>query len=929
MTSAISAVAYVPGVSYASAQVVPVSSSGASNPTKPQPKKPHALVKSTNDAASSDEERLTVRGQATSVQAALSEQKNGIGVSTILSRTQIERAPETNLADILTRLPGLSAYSNMSGGQAATGENQYVTIRGLDSSYNAYSLNGERIAPADPTTRAISFDMLAPYGISSVKVDKTVNADQDGDSIGGAIDIRIPTAFDFSHPFEKVSVQGQLNQEASDIGTSDLGGNAELELARRFGKDGAFGLYAAAYYEGKNVAADTVSPNASYAPTFSSQADLPLAGASSLSTSELKYDVFATRIKRYGGTLSLDYHGDHQTAYVQGTWGEYDKRQDDNQLSFIGSSPGYDTNGLYTSQTALRGQYAETDDSHQLLTTQKIGGTTDFGRLHLDYDIFNSYSVLSSPNQVEASLYPSGVVAGPFTFDTTGTVHPTVTGSPSALAALSNQDADRFWKTQGRDSQSTADMYGIHANATYRFANPILDFVKAGFKISETDRLSWEHPFFHDDNNFIYGGSFFGGQNYDYDQAVGPTVSQIPGRQVAAFGGSTGSLRLLNRNWIASQIVPYKYANDPGGAGNYTSNDWNANTSTGAEKVYAGYMMLGLHVGPVHIYPGFRYEWTDFTGTHWQSNGDDATGRFIGIAQRYGEPLPALNIDWRPTSMSVLRFSARRSFSRPAFGLVNGATEIGTDPITNQILSVSQPNPNLKPTTATDLDFSAELYNHHSGVVSANLYYKKLSKFIFTSISGTSNSATLGGNVPTGSYVSNGTMFSMPQNGGDATIEGMELNTEQQLYFLPSVLNGLGIEGNVTLQHSNARSGIADHPDTALPRAPEFMYNVGVFYARGGFRADLNYTYTATQLLSLNSSLPDFYLQPTKRLDLSMHYTMPHGITASFSVQNLLDTPAFWETEGKGSSYLAYDSSANGAYVQAGRTFLVGLGAEF
>ena len=903
----------------------------AQSPVQTQPAVRGATSKAAAKPVSAADgaQQVLVTAQRDSTEKALADQLHAVGVSSILSREQIERAPETNLSDILTRLPGLSTYSNMNQGQAATGENQYVTIRGLDASYNSYSLNGERIAPADPTTRAISFDMLAPYGITQIDVSKTTTADMDGDATGGAIDIRTPTAYDFAGSYNRITIQGQLNDKAAGIGTSDLGGNVEVESARKFGHDDRFGVYVAGYYLEKNVAADAVSPNSAYEPTFASQANLPLGDASQLSTPQLKYDIYTTNIQRYGGILSLDYHGDHQTVYLRSTYGAYNTTENDNQVSIRGSNLVYNAAGVAQSNTVERGQYFETDDAAQSLTTQKLGGTTDLGPLGLAYDLFNSYGVQASPNQFEASLYPATMIQGPVTFDVAGTTLPRVVGATATLAAVNNQDLDKFWKTQGRDSSSTADTYGIHADATYRFRISILDDVRFGFKISDTDRQSWQRPYFHDDNNFIFDGPFFGGPNYAADAAAGPPVGVLPGQEVNSFGGAAGPVRLLNRNWIGEQILPYKYQNDPNGTGIYTQTDYNANTARGSETIYAGYVMFDMHVGQIHIYPGFRYEWTNFTGQHWVANGDDATGQFARTSQMYGEPLPVINIDWRPTDESVLRFSARRSFSRPAYGLINGATSITLDPLTNQIMSVSEPNPNIRPSTATDLDASAELYNHNGGVVSASAYYKIIDKFIFTSVSGTTNSSTLGGNVPSNAFEANGTLFSMPENGKGATLAGLELNTEQRLSFLPGLFSGFGFNGNVTLQQSSAQSGITGHPATDLPRAPELIYNIGIFYAKHNFRADLNYNYIGEQLLSLNSSGPDFYLQPTTRLDLTMQYRFPRGLVASIAMQNLLDGPAYWETEGKGRSFLAYDSNANGSYVQTGRVFLAGASVQF
>ena len=155
----------------------------------------------------------------------IDEQRLSVSVNTVMSKQEMNAVPSTNIADVVARMPGLSAYSDMHLGQAATGENEYVTIRGLDSSYNAYTLNGFALPETDASTRAISLNMLAPFGIQSVKVSKAPTPDLPGDSIGGSIDMRTPTAFDFGKDgYARTTVQGQMNSLASDLGVSNKGG---------------------------------------------------------------------------------------------------------------------------------------------------------------------------------------------------------------------------------------------------------------------------------------------------------------------------------------------------------------------------------------------------------------------------------------------------------------------------------------------------------------------------------------------------------------------------------------------------------------------------------------------------------------------------------------------------------------------------------
>ncbi|MFO3704804.1 TonB-dependent receptor plug domain-containing protein, partial [Xanthomonas codiaei] len=196
----------------------------------------------------------SVNVQATHAAApgSLDEQRTSSSVNSVLSKQQIDAIPSGGIADVVAHMPGLSAYSDMHLGQATTGENAYVSIRGMDASYNAYTLNGFGMPETDSSTRAISLNMLAPFGIQSVQVSKSPTPDMPGDSIGGAIDMRTPNAFDFAQDVSaRTTARGQLNDLATHLGGKDSGGTLQQDLAWKFGDGHAFGIYASAYY-GKN-----------------------------------------------------------------------------------------------------------------------------------------------------------------------------------------------------------------------------------------------------------------------------------------------------------------------------------------------------------------------------------------------------------------------------------------------------------------------------------------------------------------------------------------------------------------------------------------------------------------------------------------------------------------------------------------------------
>ncbi|NJC45828.1 UNVERIFIED_ORG: TonB-dependent receptor [Xanthomonas campestris] len=868
---------------------------------------------------------VNVQAKHAAAPGSLNEQRLSSSVNSVMSKQQIDAIPSGGIADVVSHMPGLSAYSDMHLGQATTGENAYVSIRGMDASYNAYTLNGFGMPGTDSSTRAISLNMLAPFGIQSVQVSKSPTPDMPGDAIGGAIDMRTPNAFDFGQDvYAKSTAQGQFNALASKLGGKDSGGTFQQELAWKFGDGHAFGLYASAYYGRNNNMAQAPAPNSKYVP-----ADPALATATDLRdvgpliSTRYKYSLYTSQIERYGGNLSLDWQGDNSALYARAIYGSYGVTGQQDQ-----SSARLET---YRNQpTAVRGGYFNTHDIDEKLATLQLGGQTTLGRLRFDYGSSVGRGTRSRPDYVSASLY--GFTPGSFAFDLSNSRYPSIAPSTPALQDFFyNLDSSLLWKVQGHDAGSHDNRINAHTDITYQVDGDVMDSVKLGLSADHSDRGAYDHPFFHKDGNFVTNGPYFGGPNYAFPTAGGPPLSAIPGRVTYhAFDGRyAGPFKLLDRNWMLAQALPYKYVNDPNGAGVYTANDYNANTTSSTEAIYSGYAMAALHVGSVSVLPGVRYELTRYAAESWQSSGDGSTGSFVGTGSTYGQVLPGISINYRPDDLTVYRASLRRSFSRPAFGLISGETVYTIDD-TQKVVGISRPNPDLQPSKADNADLSAEFYDHSGGVLSASTYYKRITGFIYTSQSATSNDNTLGGLVPTGTTFENGVPVTMPQNGGTAKLYGLELAASKRLQELPGLWSNVGVTANLTLQHSEADSKRSDQPEkTWLPRAPERIYNLDLFYDDTHLRADLSYNYTGLQLLGLTSDRLNYYLQPVKSLDFTATYHLPHHVDVGVSAKNLLNAATFYETQGKSRRYMAYDPGADGAYVQTGRVYMLTVGYTY
>lgn len=866
-------------------------------------------------------------------------------VSTV-SGAALMRIPAANVVEALSHLPGVTAYSDMGLGMAATGEREFLTIRGMDSSYNAYLLNGVRAPSSDPNTRALSLKMLAPYGFADAAVNKVPLSEDNGDAIGGTLTLRTPNAFDFGDAMGKITVAGHFAQLAEQRGADATGGAVQMEGARRFGGQGQFGAYAAVYYDRRNTVGEATEA-LGYLHALESElttANWRDALRGGVAPRGVRYDYYENRTSRYGGSLALDYRGLQRTAYLRGTYGAYDTVGSDNQLGVyaslaaaFGVAPDY-MGGKLTGLGVMPTGYHQFRDQQDRMWTLQAGGTEQRGRLDIDYSLSHGLNYTSRPDYVEGSLYNMPNFTGGVTTDLGDPARPVVRyQDPASRAYVTDPENLRLWKFQGGDSASENAMTGLKINLNYRLERGVLNSVKVGLNANKSDREQYDRAFFRDNGNFVILNA--AGIPVPLYMPAGPALAAVPGRVVKdAFDGAyDGVFKVLDRGYFVDSVTPYKYTDQygvdetgarVGNPGAYTQNDYNGNTVEGSETVLAGYVQAKLNIGALTVTPGLRYEHTKFEETHWVKDG---AGYFAASDNDYGLWLPGVNAAYRPDGGRwVYRGSVRKSFSRPAFGLLAAPQSVSYDELRPGVArAVSLGNPTLSPTEAINYDASAQYYGRDGALFEISAYYKSLSHFIYTAAATGGGAAAANGEslVPTGVAPVRGadsnTLYIQPQNGADAWIYGLEVNARRKLGELPGLLGDVTLGGNVSLQRSEADSGRADHfgRKTWLPRSPELMSNVNVGFDHGPVRANLIYQYVGLQLLSLTSNNLDAYLQPQKRLDASLSYEIGR-LSFDLAVQNLTDQPAFYKTLGQDTTYLGVqDGGGNGSYVNTGRMF--------
>jgi TonB-dependent receptor len=149
-------------------------------------------------------EEVLVTGIRASLMRSMDTKRESAGVVDAINAEDIGKFPDTNLAESLQRIPGVSI-------DRASGEGSRVTVRGVDPAANLVTFNGRTVARTTGD-RSYEFANIASELVSSVSVAKTGNALIDSGGMGATINIQ--TARPLESPGQKfaVSVKGVMDQ---------------------------------------------------------------------------------------------------------------------------------------------------------------------------------------------------------------------------------------------------------------------------------------------------------------------------------------------------------------------------------------------------------------------------------------------------------------------------------------------------------------------------------------------------------------------------------------------------------------------------------------------------------------------------------------------------------------------------------------------
>lgn len=850
----------------------------------------------------------------------------------VLSADDLAHTAVHNVAEALGLLPGINVMntgSAFAGGVdgASRGEGMFVSIRGLNAEYNLNLINGVSVAQGNPYSRGVQLSLLPPSGLQTIVLNKTSQADMLGDAIGGTIDFRTPTAFDYSQKLRgSFTLGGRVESRARAYGKDGLGWNVGGDISTKFGQNEQFGLYVSGFYDIRHYANSLVggiqeSGCCDFGTDFAVQnADgsnpSNLNPASNLILTGANFGMSSGSTERFGGNASFDFRPDDDTSlYIRGSYARANTEQNSALTQIVatnkqdGSAGTALGNGLYApvlGNVSTRFWY-ETNPEIATLGTAQVGGDFHRGAFTISPNIFYSWGSNERPNHIEVAtrtLGPGGqglAFGGStlFGYNQNYPVPLLSTQLASALGNISAMDA-AGGPPELTEQTSRQKKGGAKLDLRYDFEDSPLQFIKVGARYEKSKRTV---------TNRDYTVPGYGNASTFGDLGIisGNYPSVWPGR----YGWSVPNI---------DQGKLFALFNQLGGATDATSdtcggnpiNNFNCNTQKATEQVYATYAMAKLQFGSLDVIPGVRYEHTDINNTYWvtpsttttttDANGQTqtvttvGTGSFQSNVAKFDAVLPSLALNYRPNRSAVYRASIWTSYVRPPFLQLGGGASRS---VSGQVTTITEGNPNLKAIRALNLDASGEwdLGDTHLSLAG---YYKHLRHYIYDN--GSSAGIVTGSNLG----VTSGTKTFQPQNGGEGDVYGIEAGVRQKFSALPGLLSGFGLAANITRQWTRVDVlGDGTRMDR-IQNAPDLMANVQLFYEKGPIGFDINYTHSGSYVsiydtLGKGSTWDDVWVRPINRVDLHAGYDVTRALKVDLSISNLFNSYSYWAHIGKNS----------------------------
>jgi outer membrane receptor protein involved in Fe transport len=820
-------------------------------------------------AAASGVESIEVKARRldNSPAVLLSKQQRAPAVSDGISAEQIRRSTDSNAAEALARVTGMSVVSN-----------GYVFVRGLGERYSQSTINGNMVGSPDPNKRVLPMDLFPASLLDNVVVQKTYTPDQPGDFSGGVVDIRTVTFplhrtwsfsvagarrgattgepfstyqggehdyWGFSDSFREIpatvtSIAGGTKVTPQSVFGAGFSPAEITEMGRSFNKVWS-------------PTTDTAAPAHDYSASYGDEVDLlgcPLGFVGSFSLTHgfeqtTFEDVFYESVIAEGDSLSprTDYAGTDSEAST--LWGGV--------LSAgyrVADAHKVVVDALYTrnAEDQVRQYEGENNDTSLPARVKRLkyhesgvfvgsaGMNHVFpllGNAQLDWNVNYSEMEHNEPDRRE------------YLYELFDRVDPD-TGEPFQQWELTRRSTSLgltrlYYGMKDYDRGGRADL-----TVPFRQWHGLESKVKVGGLVKNKDRSA-------EMRRFGFKPPSVGA----FDYSLSPEELLVD----ANIGGDP---RTFNLSELTRGTDGYRSTHD----------------------IQAAYGMIDLPlVRKLRMVAGVRVEDSQFQ-VITEDRFDPSVEPIIANLDET-DLLPSVNATYAVTDEMNLRAAYSRTLARPDIreltpfempGFVGGPPIRGNEELTQSDIR--------------NYDLRAEWYPGRNQLLAVSGFYKDFKNAIEYAIGGTTQIT----------YV--------PQN-GDAFLYGAELEARIGLDWLASSLSPFSLNTNLSLVKSEATigssetTGLQTSDKRPLQGQSPYIANAGLFYSSSSLstNASVLYNVFGERIDAVGmSGVPDVYEQPRHTLDATASYSIGGG-RLKLSVENLLDEESLFTQEISGNTF--------------------------
>ena len=780
-----------------------------------------------------------------SVNRALDAQRTAVGVTSATTLEQIARSPDSDAAQAVQRVSGVTVQ-----------DGKYVFVRGLGERYTTTSLNGARVPSPEPEKKVVPLDLFPASLLETITTSKTFTPDQPGDFSGAQVNLKT-RSFPATRMLQ-VSVSSGFNSLTTgkniplpgSVGGEWLGlAASERRLATNITGTSDFSRLSQSQVNGliRSLPRDW---------SFSERQELPnLSGSVS-----------------FGGEDPILFG--HPVGYVGSL--SYSRSQEVKENEIRARSIAADAAGTPKASDAFQGSTGQSSilwggllnlstyigQGHKLELHNTYDRTAD-NEAHQDWGTLEEFAQVDSVRRTSLRYVERTVRSNQVHAVHLVNEHNKIEWSATS-SGVSRSEPDRADIAYGLEfapngTRLPLSWLGWFPDGAKRTTSALTEDVlsaDAGYTLTlgSSDRMS----------TIKVGGAYRHTQrdatSASYNlRALGLTPAQRAATPEDLFFGSFTDGASANLT-----IEP----NSSGGS--YNADD----------RVAAGYAMAELPLGTrLRLIGGARVE-------RWNLDMDaEPTSRaVINILRTNADVLPSIALNATLSENQALRFSASQTLARPEY------RELAPISYRDMLGDREQfGDSSLVRTLVQNFDLRWEWYPNPSELLSIGFFAKRFDKPIEAVDVATSGASALG-------YV----------NAESATNYGVELEMRKNLDFLSEALTPYSVFANATLMRSRINTGnahlsaLSNNQRPMVGQAP-YVVNAGISYATESGRTSATLLYNVVgRRISSAAVVPikvDIYETPRQLVDFSIRVGISDGISAKLDAKNLLDT-GFEERQG-------------------------------